>query len=364
MAVTMDAKQLQESSRQLTKAIEGGDSSSTLLGLLAPLEKWKATEDLLRQTKIGIAVAKLRTTKDPKVASLAGQLINKWKADVKKKPGAVGGGTPGKAGVNGEAVNGRSETSSPAPKKEAVAPPPKKYSVAPEKRNAKEDGVDTAVTGNGTRDGCITLIYNGLAFMSEEAPSDILAVSRQVELAAFNAYQSETSQTYKQKIRSLHLNLKMKQNAALRQKVFSGEYEPKRFVAMTSDELKSQEKRESDAMLEKENMSKAMTAQEEKAISTTYVSSPPLTPACGAVTAHEYNQQREAEPKDLILQPPLPSSSIQNTIGCEGREKRGWSMRSSLRSMQSTHPISLHFTSLHFPSSAISTPTLRRTYVI
>lgn len=39
---------------------------------------------------------------------------------------------------------------------------------------------------------------------------------------------------------------------------------------MSSDELKSEEKRAQDAALEKENMNKAMTAQEEKAISTTY----------------------------------------------------------------------------------------------
>lgn len=44
---------------------------------------------------------------------------------------------------------------------------------------------------------------------------------------------------------------------------------------MSSDELKSEEKRAEDAALEKENMNKAMTAQEEKAISTTYVSSSP-----------------------------------------------------------------------------------------
>lgn len=43
-------------------------------------------------------------------------------------------------------------------------------------------------------------------------------------------------------------------------------------VTMSSDELKSAEKRAEDALLEKENMNKAMTAQEVKAISTTYVS--------------------------------------------------------------------------------------------
>jgi len=40
---------------------------------------------------------------------------------------------------------------------------------------------------------------------------------------------------------------------------------------MTGDELKSAEKRAADAALEKENMRVAMTATEQKAISTTYV---------------------------------------------------------------------------------------------
>lgn len=261
----MDPKQIQETSRQLQKAQEGNDPPSTLITLLAPLQKWSATEDLLRQSKIGVVVSKFRTNKDPKVASLAGTLINKWKADV----------SAGKKKLS-PATNGRSSgTSSPAPpssvKKESVTSAPKKTTVAPEKRNAKEDGVDTAITGNSTRDGCVQLIYNGLAFMSSEAPDEILSVSRDVEAAAFELYNSNTSADYKLKMRSLHLNLKMKQNIALRRNVFSREIPPEKFVRMTSEELKSREKRESDAALEKENMNKAMTAQEEKAISTTYV---------------------------------------------------------------------------------------------
>lgn len=296
----MDVKQLQETSRQLSKAFDGGDPSTTLLTLLAPLEKWKASEDLLRQSKIGIAVSKLRSSKDSKVALLASHLINKWKADVKtKKPGVTGGGTPGKNGLNGDL---RSQTNSPAPKKEVLAPPPapKKFSVAPEKRNAKEDGVDTALTGNPTRDGSITLIYNGLAFMSEEAPADILAVSKSVEAAAFELYQPETSTTYKQKMRSLHLNLKMKQNAELRKDVFSRAIEPKRFVSMSSEELKSEEMRKKEKEIAKENMNKSMTPSQDKSISTTYVSR---------------SRCREEYREDLML-----------------RCSRGqWSVRSSLR---------------------------------
>ena len=50
-------------------------------------------------------------------------------------------------------------------------------------------------------------------------------------------------------------------------------------VNMSGDELKSAEKRAADAALEKENMRVAMTATEQKAISTTYVDSQKKTPA-------------------------------------------------------------------------------------
>ena len=313
----MDTKQLVETSRQLSKAHEGGDPPSTLISLLSPLEKFKATEELLRQSKIGIVVAKLRSSKDPKVASLAGQLIIKWKADVKKK------GTPtGKSlGVNG-VENGRSATSSPAPKREAVAAPPpaaKKFSVAPDKRTAKADGVDTAVTNNTIRDGSIQLIYNGLAFLSEESPEDIMIVTRRVEDAAYEAYKPDTSteasNTYRAQMRSLYLNLKMRQNSELRSDVFNGSIPPEKFVQMTSEELKSKEAKEKDKSIEKENMNKAMAAQEEKAISTTYV--PRREPKENMTT-----QSRTAgQYKDLTLPHPLtsrcPCRSLRGRrIGC------------------------------------------------
>jgi len=268
----MDSKALQAKSRELIKAFEGGDPSSTILDMLKPLAAWSASEELLRSSKIGVAVNKLRSSKDPKIAGEAGRLINKWKADVNKAKKSGSTASPAASSAANGAADKRTGTASPAPKKESIAPPPKKFSVAPEKRTAKDDGVDTSVTGNQTRNGCVLLMYNGLCFMSESAPDDILGVARAVEVAAYNAYQPETSQTYKAKMRSLFSNLKMKDNATLREGVFNGSISPERFVKMTSDELKSEEKRKKDQEMEKENMNKAMTAQEEKSISKTYVS--------------------------------------------------------------------------------------------
>ncbi|KAK0367205.1 transcription elongation factor TFIIS [Friedmanniomyces endolithicus] len=274
MASTMDAKQLSDAGKQIVKAAEGGDPASTLLHLLQPLQKFTATEDLLRQSKIGIAVNKLRQSKDAKVAQVASQLINKWKVDVKgsgKGGKAAAGSSPApgaqKAGTNGTSSPAGSKTDGSV-KKEPI-PAQRKSTVAPDKRTITTDEVDTKVTGDQSRDSCIGLMYNGLAYLSSASPDAILPVARAVEQAAYEVHGRDTSSDYKAKIRSLFQNLKMKGNTALRRDVLEGEIEPKRFVTMSSDDLKSAEKRAQDAALEKENMKQSMTAQEEKAISTT-----------------------------------------------------------------------------------------------
>ncbi|GAB7364148.1 hypothetical protein MBLNU230_g4699t1 [Neophaeotheca triangularis] len=274
MAANPSMESLQDTVKQITKAVSGGDPPSVILNLLEPLKKLNPTEDLLRQSQVGVAVGRLRNNPDKQVASLSGQLVNKWRNSVKaassKKKAANGSPAPGvKSGLRSP-----SATASPAPPSVKAEPAKKegrKNTVDPEKRNTKTDGVSTELTGNQTRDGCLALMYNGLAFMSEESPDEILVVARDLELAAYNQYQPETSQTYKQKMRSLFMNLKMKDNKLLRRDVFNGSIDPKRFVTMSSDELKSAEKRAADAQLEKENMSNAMVAQEVKAISNTYV---------------------------------------------------------------------------------------------
>ena len=146
-----------------------------------------------------------------------------------------------------------------------------------------------------------------------------MKAARSVELAAFNAFQPETSTTYKQKMRSLFQNLKIKSNDQLRADVYSGTISPDKFgkqgsdntlrqriltkskVNMSGDELKSAEKRAADAALEKENMRVAMTATEQKAISTTYVDSQVLLLTL---------TQRHPEERDLIPHPRLQSEWV------------------------------------------------------
>lgn len=172
-----DVESLQATVKQISKAVSGGDPPSVVLGLLEPLKKLNPTEDLLRQSQVGVAVGRLRSNPDKNIASLAGQLVNKWRNSVKatnaKKKGPSGSASPAPGAKVGLA-NGRSPsaTASPAPpsvKSEPVKKEGRKNTVDPEKRTVKTDGVNTELTGNQTRDGCLALMYNGLAYMSEES---------------------------------------------------------------------------------------------------------------------------------------------------------------------------------------------------
>jgi transcription elongation factor S-II len=155
--MAMDTKEVELKGRAIAKAVNGGDPSSTVLSLLEDLRRGvQASEDLLRSTKIGVTVNRLKTHKDPAVVKQAIELVSKWRADIKKTGGTSGASTP-KPAANG--------ASSPVP---TPNKPKQKHTVPPEKRNAKEDKVDTNLTKSVTRNSCLKLMYDGLAFMSEE----------------------------------------------------------------------------------------------------------------------------------------------------------------------------------------------------
>ena len=173
--------------------------------------------------------------------------------------------------------------------------------------------------------------------MSEEAPGEILSVAHRVEAAAYAAHGSDTSTTYKAKMRSLHLNLKMKPNVGLWRDIFSGAIVPKMFVNITLDELKSEDKRQSDAAMKEENMRESMTPQEEKATSTMcvfpFLFSCERSPVLGVCTENACTE-------GLILQSLSTAPSLCLAVMVRGI---GRGMRSSLHSahlyFQSIPPI-------------------------
>jgi transcription elongation factor S-II len=156
----LDRKAVEAKGKELTKAAAGGEGSAVIVPLLSQLRNGvQATEELLRSTRIGMIVNRLKAHKDPAVQTTASEIVAKWKADVKKT--GSGASTP-RPTANG--------TSSPAPvpSPAASAKGKRKHTVPPERRNVSTDNVNYKVTGNSTRDNCVKMMYDALAFMSEE----------------------------------------------------------------------------------------------------------------------------------------------------------------------------------------------------
>jgi transcription elongation factor S-II len=102
--------------------------------------------------------------------------------------------------------------------------------------------------------------------LTQLVPDEILRVATQVEDALYKEFKG-VNKDYKDKMRSLFQNLKSKSNPQLREQVLKGDIAPSRFVTLTHDEMKSDERRAEEKKLQDENMNQAMVAVVEKAIS-------------------------------------------------------------------------------------------------
>lgn len=189
--------------------------------------------------------------------------MNKWKDAVKAEKDKRTKG--GKIGAPSR-TSTPSQTASPAPPPTPLPTNNKPYQGDIEKRHFNGDKVNMKVTDNQVRNNCIGVMYNGLAYMSRDSVEVVTAKAIEVEAAAYKHFGGETTE-YRVKIRSLFQNLKVKSNKELRRRVMSGEIHALEFVKMSPDELKSQEHKERDKALEKENLNNAQVAQPEKSIS-------------------------------------------------------------------------------------------------
>ena len=178
----MDAKQIQARASAISKAASEGVPSAALTQLLEPLRHTSMSEEILRSSKIGVIVNKLRQNKDPAVGRLAGELVGKWKKDVDKAKGL----DSKHAAKVPPAVKSTNGTVSPAPSPVPLKAKPKS-SVPSDKRNAEADGIKVEQTGNKTRDSCLKLMYNGLAFMSEECEYQLSGSPRITDILKFSS---------------------------------------------------------------------------------------------------------------------------------------------------------------------------------
>ncbi|RAL59957.1 hypothetical protein DID88_000583 [Monilinia fructigena] len=225
----MDQRELTSRVSALQKAINDKEPASNVITIMETLKRdVNATEELLRATKAGMVVAKQRGNANKDIAKTCHRNCLMAKS----------GSSPQFAA-----------TALPHLRPHPAPPVTKAFKGDSSKRRWETDKVDIKRTGVPTRDACIGLMYNGLAFKCEDPPTNIIIKAMAVEQAAFDHYGGE-SKDYREKLRSLFQNLKQASNTKLRKR-----------------ELKSEEMKKKDDALELENMKKAQVPMAEKSIS-------------------------------------------------------------------------------------------------
>jgi transcription elongation factor S-II len=196
--MALDAKAVDRKRLDLDKAIKDAAPTSIITSILNELKVGVVpSEKLLRETKIGVAVNKLRQFKDPAVAKLSTEIVSGWRNAMQKSKTAAGGSsTPKPVGAtNGNASPAPNGGSSVSPEKKGVEikPEKKKFVGDPAKRNTKADKIDTNVSGNSIRDNCLKLMYDGLAFMSTECKDALRHIHLPTTLTNQTQYQKTSS---------------------------------------------------------------------------------------------------------------------------------------------------------------------------
>lgn len=246
----MEVSEIKTHMASLEKVGTGGDATQIHEILDALAERVKPTEKLLRETKLGIAVNKLRSHQDKEVSDKVKKIIKTWKDSVSAQ----------KEKSKAAKTASSSKSASPTP-----AAPAQKFRSHGKERNAKNDGVRTNIYGDKVRNSCVDLCYTALALGSDVPPGDILAVAKAVEQTVYDG-EKGTTPGYRTKMRSLYSNLKDSKNPQLRQRVVGGEISPDRLYKMSPQEMASEELKKEMKKLEEENLFKARGATEQRAI--------------------------------------------------------------------------------------------------
>lgn len=241
--MAMDTVEIRGIVSQLGKAPD----AKTLLELLELLNDGvAASETLLRETKVGVAVNKFRTNEDAEVAQAAKKIIKKWKDQVSAEK---------KAKV--------------APVKQttaAVSVPQADKFITTKTRTPSNDGIKVNVHEDSTRNGAITGIYTALAIESTDAPKLILGISKSIEDAVFSLCKDKVDDNYRLKTRSLVMNLRNKKNPELRSSILNGDLKPAKLVTMSSKELAPEALKKEMETLHQKNLFDAQGAVQKRAV--------------------------------------------------------------------------------------------------
>ncbi|KDN37837.1 hypothetical protein RSAG8_09891, partial [Rhizoctonia solani AG-8 WAC10335] len=276
----MDTTEVKKLIKDLQVATTTGKPEDGVTILKQLKQNVVATEELLRETKAGLAIGKLRSHPRKEIADLAKELKAKAAGGTPTTPTTI---TP-----SAKPTPPPPATSKPAqPQPSPVDPPSRRQSISistvsapasskpsptptrPQSqsnvvRTVKTDGVKVESKGDKTRDKCMELLYDAMASDSGAPIEQILKRVYAIEYQVYKEFDGVTKE-YSTKMRRLFNNLKDKKNPGLREAVVSGDIAAEKFVKMTPEEMASEERKSQNSALNAANVHAALGAGEPEA---------------------------------------------------------------------------------------------------
>ncbi|KAG0689916.1 RNA polymerase II elongation factor [Pichia californica] len=239
------------------------------------------------KTAVGVHVNKLRTYDDTHVSNLVKKIIKKWKDQVsadkkrKTKPSSIkdesntvepttAAATPttttttttmttaNTTNTNAKAIKSESEIASAILTKKGP-------------RTALTDGLKIETYTDTTRNRSISALYTAVAIMTSLPSDSILKTCVDIESAIFSQNKDQINDSYRNKLRSLILNIKNKNNQQLRDNILDGTILPSKLINMTSQELAPESLKKELESLHQKNLFDAQGAVEKRAVTDRFV---------------------------------------------------------------------------------------------
>ena len=186
---------------------------------LGALQKWKATTDTLKSTRIGVFVTDLRKhdQANDEIKQASKECVAKWKDDIGKAsasaPPTLNISASSAKASKSAAASATSATLKKSPsstsvnEKQASSNEVSTQSVI--ERNVKTDEIQIGASLNDkVRMKCSEVLYSALASGTEVPAKSVAKVVAKVEQAVFDSFKSASDQ-YKSKLRTLVANVRM-----------------------------------------------------------------------------------------------------------------------------------------------------------
>lgn len=244
----MDVKEIKSTVSNLEKSSD----DTTILRLLNILNDGvEPSEKLLRETKVGVAINKYRSSSNSEISALVKKMIKKWKEAVQNEKNAK---------KNASLASASSSTSAhPAPGSASG-----KFHTGP--RNPKTDGVNTTLYDHSTRNASVSALYTALAIERDDDSKTILRIATEIESEVFKSEYSNVNDNYRNRLRTFTMNLRNKKNPELRARLLSGQITPSSFIKMTPNEMAPEALKKEIEKLHKQNLFDAQGATEKRAV--------------------------------------------------------------------------------------------------